>query len=81
MFYKVITNIIIKNCFNVLGELVYVSDDRRSWERSDGHAYFILPEKRVHAAARNECSKALEGAYPAIFEDIEEWNDTKVCTT
>ena len=60
-----------------LGTLVFVSEDSSFWETSDGHVYFILPNRGLYAVAGDECTKALDGAYPAVFEDSEEWQDIK----
>ena len=67
-----------KNSTLVLGTLVFVTKDRSFWETSNGHAYFILPNRGLHAVAEDECTEALDRAYPAVFEDSEEWEDTKV---
>ena len=61
-----------------LGTLVFVSEGRSFWETSNGHAYFILPNRGLYTVAEDECTEALDGAYPAVFEDSEEWEDTKV---
>ena len=64
--------------YSNLGTLVFVSEDRSFWETSYGHAYFILPDRGLYTEAGHECTEALDGAYPAVFEDSTEWEDTKV---
>ena len=54
-----------------------VSGETLSWERSNGHVYFIA-EPGLLSEAPDTCKSKAFGSYPVIFESIEEWTDTKV---
>ena len=60
-----------------LGTVELVSLETLSWERSNGHVYFIA-ETGLLSEAPDTCKRKAFRSYPVILESSEEWTDTKV---